>query len=73
MGFINEANWDRAARIVAGVVLLVLGLTVVDGGFGVFLTVFAFVPLLTGLVGWCPLYTLLRIRTNRQPDAEPAA
>lgn len=73
MKFINEASWDRIARVVVGIALLVLGLGVVDGGLGVFLTVFAFVPLLTGLVGWCPLYSLLRIRTNRPPDAESAA
>lgn len=73
MGFINEASWDRIARVMLGVALLVLGLGVVDGGLGVFLTVVAFVPLLTGLVGWCPLYSLLHIRTNRQPDSESAA
>lgn len=73
MGFINEASWDRVARVVIGIALLVLGLAVVDGGLGVFLTVFAFVPLLTGLVGWCPLYTLLRIRTNHQPETESVA
>jgi hypothetical protein len=66
MGFINEASWDRVARVLVGVVLLVLGLGVVDGGLGTFLTVVAFVPLLTGLVGWCPLYSLLHVRTNRQ-------
>ena len=73
MGFVNEAGWDRAARIIAGVVLLVLGLGVVDGGLGVALVVIAFVPLLTGVVGWCPLYTLLRIRTNRNGQAGSAA
>ena len=73
MGLINEASWDRIARVVVGATLLTLGLGVVDGGLGVFLAVFAFVPLLTGLVGWCPLYTLLRIRTNHPADAESAA
>lgn len=73
MEFINEASWDRIARVVVGVALLVPGLGIVDGGLGVFLTVVAIVPLLTGLVGWCPLYTLLRIRTNRTPDAESVA
>ncbi len=73
MGFVNEAGWDRVARVIVGVVLLVLGLGVVDGGLGVFLAVLAFVPLLTGLVGWCPLYSLLRFRTNRGPRAGSAA
>ena len=59
----NEANWDRVARVVLGVVLLAVGLTVVDGTLGVVLTVVAFVPLLTGIVGSCPHYSLLGIST----------
>lgn len=59
----NEANWDRVARVVIGVVILAAGLTVVDGTLGVVLTVVAFVPLLTGIVGSCPLYSLLGVST----------
>lgn len=69
MGFINEASWDRLARIALGVVLIVLGLAVVDGGLGIFLAVFGLVPLLTGLVGWCPLYTLFGFRTKQDTGA----
>ena len=72
MGFVNEAGWERIARVVAGVALFVIGLTV-GGGWGVFLAVFAFVPLLTGLSGWCPLYSLLHIRTNRDRSAGSAS
>jgi hypothetical protein len=68
MGFVNEASWDRIARVVVGVALFIVGLAV-GGGWGTFLAVFAFVPLLTGLVGWCPLYSLLHIRTNRNRSA----
>jgi hypothetical protein len=68
MGFVNEANWDRIARVVVGVTLFIVGLAV-GGGWGTFLAVVAFVPLLTGLVGWCPLYSLLHIRTNRDRNA----
>ena len=59
----NEANWDRVARVALGVVFLAVGLTVVDGTLGVVLTVVAFVPLLTGIVGSCPLYSLLGVST----------
>ena len=50
----NEATWDRVLRIALGIVLL--SLTVVGpqtpwGLIGV-------VPLLTGLVGSCPIYSL---------------
>jgi len=66
MSYINEAGWDRIARIVLGIVLLYLGWAgVVTDGWGVFLKVIGFVPLLTGIVGWCPLYSLLKFRTNK--------
>lgn len=66
MSWVNEANWDRIARVVVGLVLLYLGWSgVVGGGLGVVLKILGFVPLLTGLIGWCPLYTLLKFRTNQ--------
>lgn len=65
MGFVNEASWDRVARVIVGVVLLVLGWGVIGGTAGTVVGVFAFVPLLTGLVGWCPLYSVFHFRTNR--------
>ena len=71
MKFINEASWDRIARVIVGVALFVIGLAV-GGGLGTFLAVFAFVPFLTGLVGWCPLYSLLHVRTNRERGAGSA-
>ena len=67
MGFVNEAAWDRIARVAAGIVLLYLGWAeVVTGGWGTFFKLIGFVPLATGLIGWCPLYALLRFRTNDQ-------
>jgi hypothetical protein len=66
MKFINEAGWDRIARVVLGVVLLVLGWgNIVTGGFGVFLKYFGLIPLITGLVGFCPIYALLKFRTKK--------
>ena len=69
--FINEAGWDRALRIVGGVVLLYLGWTgAVTGTLGLVFKIFGFVPLFTGIVGWCAVYALLGISTcPRVPDA----
>ncbi len=72
MGIVNEAGWDRLVRVIVGVALFAIGLAV-GGGWGVFLAVFAFVPFLTGLVGWCPLYSLLHIRTDRNRGAGSTA
>ena len=66
MSYINEAGWDRVVRIIIGIALLYLGFSgVVTGGWGLFLKVIGFVPLLTGLVGWCPLYALFKFQTNK--------
>ncbi len=68
----NEASWDRIARVVLGVVLLIIGFGVMGGIAGVVVGIVAFVPLLTGLVGWCPLYSLFGFRTNESPDKATA-
>ncbi len=63
---INEATWDRIVRVVLGIVLLYLGWGgVVAGGLGVFLKIIGFVPLLTGLIGWCPAYSLFKFQTKK--------
>lgn len=57
----NIGGLDRALRLVAGLVLLSL-LLVLEGDarwFGLI----GLVPLATGLLRWCPLYTLLGIKT----------
>ena len=71
--FINEAGWDRALRVVLGIVLLYLGWGgAVTGTLGVVFKYVGFMPLATGLLGWCPLYALLGIRTTK-PTAAPGA
>lgn len=66
MSYRNEAMWERIGRVAIGLVLLGLGWTgVVDGTLGTVFKYLGFVPLLTGLVGWCPLYSLFGFRTNR--------
>jgi hypothetical protein len=57
--FHNAGVIDRASRIVLGIVLLSLvfiGPRTPWGYFGLVL-------LVTGLIGWCPLYSLLGIST----------
>ncbi len=72
--FINEAGWDRVLRIVAGGVLLYLGWAgVVGGTAGLVFKVLGFVPLATGIVGWCPAYRLFGISTCRVDAGAPAA
>lgn len=71
MSFMNEGTADRAIRIIAGIALLALGWGgVVDGTLGTVFKFLGFVPLLTGLVGWCPLYSIGRISTRAKSAKE---
>jgi hypothetical protein len=57
----NEGTIDRVVRTLVGIALLSLafvGPKTLWGYVGL-------VPLATGLLGWCPLYTLLGISTCR--------
>lgn len=64
----NVGNTDRSLRIVAG--LLILSLYFFLGEGTRWLALIGLVPLVTGLAGWCPLYTLLGIRTCRAPTRQ---
>ena len=55
----NEGVADRVLRVLAGVVLLSLVFVGPQTPFGWI----GLVPLVTGLVGSCPLYTVLGLRT----------
>lgn len=62
----NESGVDRVIRVVLGIVLLALYFTgVVTGGLGIGFIVIGAIALLTGVVGFCPLYALIKIRTNK--------
>ena len=62
----NESGLDRLIRIVLGVVFLALSFgNVVTGGFGIVLIILGAILLLTGVVGFCPLYALLKINTKK--------
>jgi len=72
MSFVNEAGWDRVLRIIGGAVLLYLGFGGIIGGtVGTIVGIVGFVPLVTGLVGWCPLYAPFHFRTNKKQSATP--
>ena len=55
----NEGKVDRVLRITGGLVLIGLAATGTVGAWGYI----GVVPLLTGAVGMCPLYSILGIRT----------
>ena len=55
----NIGTIDRVLRIIVGIALIALAATGTIGLWGYI----GVVPLATGLLGWCPAYSLLGIKT----------
>ena len=55
----NVGGIDKVLRIVAGIALIAMAAMGVVGAWGFI----GIVPLVTGLIGRCPAYTLLGIKT----------
>ncbi len=55
----NIGGIERIVRIAAGLILMALAATGTVGWWGWL----GLVPLATGLIGWCPPYSLLGINT----------
>lgn len=60
----NIGNIERIVRIAAGLVLMALAAT---GNLGVW-SWLGVVPLATGILGWCPPYSLLGINTCKNKN-----
>lgn len=59
---INEGTLDRTIRIVLGLAILSLAFVGPQSPLGYL----GLVPLVTGLVGFCPLYRIVGLRTNAE-------
>jgi len=61
----NESTADRIIRIVAGILLAALAVTgTVTAPIAYVAWIVAAIALVTGVVGFCPLYAVLRIGTR---------
>lgn len=61
----NEHPIERVVRVVLGLVLIGLAVTGQVGAWGYI----GVVPLLTGVIGSCPLYTILGFSTCPMPKS----
>jgi hypothetical protein len=63
---VNVGLWDRIIRIILGLVLLGLTTFGIIGVWGYI----GLIPLATGLLKWCPIYTILGINTCPTPSVK---
>ncbi len=59
----NEGTVDRALRVIVGIALLAWFFLDQGAGFWHYAKLIGVVPLLTGLIGSCPVYTLFGLST----------
>lgn len=58
----NVGGVDRVVRFVLGVAIIAVGIA-----YGSWWGLIGIVPLVTGLVGWCLLYRVLKMSGARRP------
>ncbi len=60
----NVGSTDKVIRWIIGLILLSL-LFFLEGGVR-YIGLIGLIPILTAIVGFCPLYTLFKLNTNKQ-------
>lgn len=56
--YCNSGKLDRIARIIIGLILIVLAILTKQ-----YFLYIGVIPLFTGLFGFCPLYTIIKLNT----------
>jgi hypothetical protein len=78
MAVLNQSAGERSIRMIAGVALALLAwfiwgtagaLVSVSGALSLIVLLVGLAALVTGLIGWCPLYTLFGISTDKDINA----
>lgn len=59
----NVGGIDKTLRIIAGIIILALG--IINQSL---LGLIGIIPLLTGIIGWCPLYIPFKINSSCKND-----
>ncbi len=59
----NMGQKDRAVRAILGVAMLVYGIV-----FQNLVGIVGLIPLATAIIGYCPLYEVLRVTSNKYAD-----
>ncbi len=63
---INESMTDRVIRVIVGIVMIAI-FFMFPGWLGAWnwLWWIGIIPLVTGAIGYCPIYQLLKMSTNK--------
>jgi hypothetical protein len=67
----NVGTLDRDIRLVLGVLLMIPALFILSGIYQIIAGLLAVVLFATAATGFCPLYTVLGIKTNKGEAKQP--
>lgn len=68
----NMGNIDRGIRVFVAIIIAVLFFTErINGTISIVLMIFAGILILTSMMGFCPLYSLLGIKTYKKKNDNP--
>jgi hypothetical protein len=66
MKFVNESGLDRMTRMMLAMVLFSFGISgIVPQWLGIIVMGMGIIPLFTGMLGFCPIYQFVGVRTNK--------
>lgn len=60
----NEGSLERIIRLILG--LIVLSLWFILQGNAKYFAIIGLIPLITAILGWCPLYSIFGINTCKR-------
>lgn len=69
MTFANEGMWDRLIRVLIAIAFGYAAWMTWPGAAPIVFLVIGAIALVTGLVGWCPIYALFNISTKKKVAA----
>ncbi len=68
----NLSDREKLLRTIFGVYLMLLGFLFIQNVLGILLGIVGLALLVTGVLGWCPLYVWLKRSTAPAMSEEPA-
>jgi uncharacterized membrane protein HdeD (DUF308 family) len=64
----NEGTTDRIVRLILGVVLIIIGWSVLgNSALGIILDIIGVILLITGITGFCAIYKVFGMSTLKAP------
>jgi hypothetical protein len=64
----NVPGWERLLRVVAGLIVIAIGLKFLDGMTGIVVAASAAGIVVSGLVGFCPMCAMVGRKLDKRAD-----